>query len=86
MDRLRVLLLLFLVASARCDDDEHSCDSGPHRSDDAEALANGANDVLAVRQDDGSLKSTPFHVQVGKFANWRTIGEIDVEKCAFFNS
>ena len=33
----------------------------------------GANDVIVVPQSDGTLKSTPFHVQIGKFANWKTV-------------
>ena len=49
---------------------KENCD---YASEDAEYLANGANDVVVVEQTDGSLDSTPFHVQIGKFANWRTI-------------
>lgn len=36
-------------------------------NDDAEALVNGANDVVVVRQASGELRSTPLHV--GKQTN-----------------
>ena len=71
--KLPLRIAAFLLVTASCHS-EHVCD-GPHRSEDAEALANGANDVLAVRQDDGRFRTTPFHVQIGKLANWRTIGK-----------
>ena len=35
--------------------------------DSGNALAGGASDVVAVRQDDGGLKATAFHAFVGKF-------------------
>ena len=38
-----------------------------------DALYSGANDVIVVKQDDGSLKSSPLHVFVGKFENWETL-------------
>ena len=36
------------------------------------AYLTGAVDVLVVRQSDGSLKSTPFHVRFGKLGVLRT--------------
>jgi phosphatidate phosphatase LPIN len=36
-------------------------------------LASGANDVVVVRQDDGSLASTPFHVRIGKLTSLRSL-------------
>lgn len=36
------------------------------------SYVSGANDVIVVQQSDGSYKSTPFHVQIGKFATWQT--------------
>ena len=40
--------------------------------DEREALYSGANDVLVVKQDDGTLKSSPLHVFVGKLENLET--------------
>ena len=40
--------------------------------DERDALYSGANDVLVVKQDDNSLKSSPLNVFVGKFENWET--------------
>ena len=40
--------------------------------DERDALYSGANDVLVVKQDDGSLKSSPLHVFVGKLENLET--------------
>ena len=40
--------------------------------DERDALYSGANDVLVVKQDDASLKSSPLHVFVGKFENWES--------------
>lgn len=62
--RLAVLLLLLVGGG--------SCSSGC-KSDESEALANGASDVVVVRQADGALRATPMHVQIGKFANWQTL-------------
>jgi len=39
----------------------------------SESLKSGANDVVIVPQTDGTLKSTPLQVRVGKLSNWRTL-------------
>ena len=39
----------------------------------SESLKSGANDMVIVPQTDGTLKSTPLQVRVGKLSNWRTI-------------
>lgn len=36
------------------------------------AYLTGAVDIIAIRQKDGSLKSTPFHVRFGKLGVLRT--------------
>eukprot|EP00095_Tigriopus_kingsejongensis_P005019 maker-scaffold139_size317827-snap-gene-2.26 protein:Tk05019 transcript:maker-scaffold139_size317827-snap-gene-2.26-mRNA-1 annotation:"nuclear elongation and deformation protein 1-like" len=59
-------LILSLVAHIGAED------CNPVADIDGESLANGANDVLVVEQSDGTFKSTPFHVQVGKLATWKT--------------
>ena len=41
--------------------------------DSAEALSSGANDIVAVEQNDGSFQSTPLEVKVGKFTNSQTL-------------
>ena len=38
-------------------------------NDDSDSLYRGATDVLVIRQSDGSLKSTPLQVRVGKLSN-----------------
>ena len=50
---LSLFLAVVFGKEQLCDDPE----------DDAEALVNGANDVVVVRQSDGQLKSTPLHVR-----------------------
>ena len=47
--------------------------SETNSEDERDALYSGANDVLVVKQDDGSLKSSPLHVFVGKLENWETV-------------
>ena len=32
----------------------------------------GANDIIVVKQADGSLRATPLHVRVGKFDSFKT--------------
>ena len=41
--------------------------------DSAEALSSGANDIVAVKQADGSFQSTALEVKVGKTTNWKTM-------------
>lgn len=49
-----------------------SCSNG-FAGDNSESLANGANDIIVVRQSNGSFSATPIQVQIGKLANWRTM-------------
>ncbi|XP_040580012.1 phosphatidate phosphatase LPIN2 [Lepeophtheirus salmonis] len=35
-----------------------------------DAAGSGASDVVAVRQNDGSIHSTPFHLQIGRFSSF----------------
>ena len=60
-----LLLLLGILSFPTSTSGERvgSCASG-YAGDDLEAFASGANDVVVVQQTDGSLKSTPIHVQV----------------------
>ena len=39
----------------------------------SESLKSGINDIVIVRQSDGSLKSTPLQARVGKLSNWKTV-------------
>ena len=39
----------------------------------SESLKSGVNDVIVVRQSDGTLKSTPLQARVGKLSGWRTL-------------
>ena len=41
--------------------------------DSTEALSSGANDIVAVKQADGSFQSTALEVKVGKTTNWKTM-------------
>ena len=50
----------------------------------SESLKSGANDVVIVPQTDGTLKSTPLQVRVGKLSNWRTIFKSRKGKIAKF--
>ena len=45
------------------------------------AYLTGAIDIIVVRQSDGSLKSTPFHVRFGKLGVLRTGDLKDVGVC-----
>ena len=38
-----------------------------------ESLKSGVNDVVIVRQSDGTLKSTALQARVGKLSNWKTL-------------
>ena len=37
------------------------------------SLPSGANDVVVVQQNDGTFKSTPLHVRIGKFETFKTV-------------
>ena len=63
---------IWLITSALCasetnatttDDSEENCANG-YGGDESESFASGANDVVVVQQNDGSLKSTTINVQV----------------------
>ena len=41
-----------------------SCSSSGSGGDNTEYLRSGANDIVVVEQDDGTLESTILHVQV----------------------
>ena len=45
------------------------------------AYLTGATDVVVVRQKDGTLKSTPFHVRFGKLGVLRTGDLKEVREC-----
>ncbi|TRY73126.1 hypothetical protein TCAL_09171 [Tigriopus californicus] len=67
MEWLSFLLLIQFTISVT---NSKKCDLAEEFT--TESLANGANDVIVVQQSDGSYKSTPFSVQIGKFATWQT--------------
>lgn len=60
--------------------DVGSCAPG-FAGDETESFGSGANDVIVVKQTDGSLKSTPINVQVGlqKKAHFCPIGLIQAQ-------
>ena len=39
----------------------------------SESLKSGVNDMVIVKQNDGTLKSTPLQARIGKLSNWRTM-------------
>ncbi len=53
-----VISLMVILGGA-----EANCSRG-YENDNSESLANGANDVIVVKQSDGSFKATPIQVQV----------------------
>ena len=44
-----------------------------NNDDPGEALASGANDIVVVKQTDGTFQATPLQVIVGKMTNWSTM-------------
>lgn len=58
--RLVSLSILFLL---NCIQAKETCKNG-YAGDDNESFASGANDIIVVRQSDGSLLSTNVTVQV----------------------
>ena len=56
-----VLSFLTLIFAAKCE--VGSCARG-FAGDESESFASGANDIIVVEQDDGTLKSTILNVQV----------------------
>ena len=56
-----------------------------YANDDSESWYSGANDILVVKQSDGSLKSTPLQLRVGKLTNfWTTLKSREGKKGRFF--
>ena len=49
------------------------------------AYLTGAVDIIVIRQKDGSLKSTPFHVRFGKLGVLRTGDLKEVSKITCFS-
>ena len=47
--------------------------SVPNYDDSGEAIASGANDIIVVKQTDGSFQATAFDVKVGKMTNFSTM-------------
>ena len=39
----------------------------------SESLKSGINDIVVVKQSNGTLKSTPFQARVGKLTNMKTL-------------
>ena len=64
-----VLSFLTLIFAAKCEQ-VGSCARG-FAGDESESFASGANDIIVVEQDDGTLKSTILNVQVCKSYHWK---------------
>ena len=47
--------------------------SVPNYDDSGEAIASGANDIVVVKQTDGSFQATTLDVKVGKMTNFSTM-------------
>ena len=45
----------------------------PGFDDSGEALASGANDIVVVKQTDGTFQATTLQVKVGKMTNFSTL-------------
>ena len=56
-----IYIVLIFVAKYK---EVGSCGSSGSGGDNTEYLRSGANDIVVVEQDDGTLKSTILHVQV----------------------
>ena len=56
MTSLFLLLIVIMSAEANC--------AGGYENDNSESFFNGANDVIVVKQSDGTYKATPIQVQV----------------------
>ena len=57
-----IYVLSFLTLSFKAKCEVGSCAKG-FENDDSESFASGANDIIVVEQDDGTLKSTILNVQ-----------------------
>ena len=86
-----VLSFLTLIFAAKCEE-VGSCAKG-FAGDESESFASGANDIIVVEQDDGTLKSTILNVQVcNKSYDWKKkivwiiIFKCDTQSDACYNS
>ena len=60
---MKALIYIVLIFVSKYEE-VGSCASSGSGGDNTEYLRSGANDIVVVEQDDGTLKSTILHVQV----------------------
>ena len=70
---LQLTLLLQTDMSASTNEPNEQSANKPGYDDSGEALASGANDIVVVKQTDGSFQATTLQVKVGKMTNISTL-------------